>query len=83
MHVCGAPQNAYCGDVMVIYGDPGCALQGPQIPISGSCINASTPVGSVIWNPTSSAGQCPPTAGTPTGTATPAEPTTACCLPAP
>jgi hypothetical protein len=76
---CGAPAGGYCGGVMVIYGDPGCALQGPQISISGMCVDAGTPVGSVIWNAVTNAGECPAGGGAPVGGVTPTQPRTACC----
>jgi hypothetical protein len=83
---CDPPTNASCSGSLVVqeYQDTACATpDGDASTISTGCINTSGQGSLMITGSpnVASAGSCTPAGGTPTGTASPSNPTTVCCLP--
>lgn len=88
---CGAPTGSVCSAQISIYGGNDLTCGGPtlaQIPISSAnlaCLDITLPgqaLGSKSAGPTTyHPGTCPPMGGDASGSATPIQPDTFCCLP--
>lgn len=80
---CGGAGNASCtASVSVYAGNPGAGCSGQPIIYAApfSCVAVDQP-GNFLATLSGTAGSCPPSPSTPTGTATPSKPVTVCCTP--
>jgi hypothetical protein len=88
---CGAPDGGTCKDSanakVNFYDDPSCTTLDESDNLPASCLGLNGPGGDLGANlpnapsmTIASPGSCTPNGGQPTGSPTPATPTTLCCL---
>jgi hypothetical protein len=77
---CGDVEGASCNEVVVGYSNESCTNDPVPLVPSPQCAIAAPSFGSAHIESVDPVGTCTPTGGTPMGEATPADPTTVCCV---
>ncbi len=78
---CGPVEDAGCNEQVVGYSDGGCSQNPASLVVAPACTTAPVDFSSARLTAVTPSGSCAPSAGTPLGAATAAEPTTLCCRP--